>query len=193
MMGPDCERISSGIDGVKDALVSGIQRLANASAYQITTTGTHGESETPHPASGFTTGAVAALAGLSPDIGKMNTLQGSLFTSVSSWHNSYGSPWTELNNLSDAVNAAAAADNVVYMGDRVKLMGLMCIALNRAVDAKQSLGQNNDYVQRGYDHKFNGDNPSITFKDGLNKITVGNVEQGYTENVNVPKPSKDPF
>lgn len=193
MMGPDCERITAAIDAVKNALIAGLNSLSNTAAYRITTTGEHGESENAHSASGFMTNAVGAMAGLTPDIVKMDNLAAGHFTSVNSWNNSVGSPWSELDALGQAVTAAAAADSVTYLGHYVKLMGLMHIAVERAIDAKYAMIQYNDYVQRGYDNVYNGNRPSITTATQLGEATTGNITHDYSENVHIPKPSYDPW
>lgn len=193
MMGKDAERIGAGIDAVKDALANGIQALCNNSSYQITTSGMHGEVENPKPGSGFMTAAVNALGVLDVDVGKMNALASELYTSPTSFNNSYGSPWTELNNLKAAVIDASSHDTVNFMGDRLCLLGYMQVALSRAIDAKWAIVVYHDYIQRGFDNKFNNNEPSIKFSAGINRESIGNLKQEYDENVNIPKESIDPF
>ena len=193
MMGKDVERIVAEIDGVKDALVAGIQFLCTNSNYQIQTEGVHGEAEIPVPGSGFMIAAMTALSNMEADIGKMDELKAGLYTSANSFNNSYGSPWTELNSLKAAVTTANNFDVVNFMGDRLCLLGHMQIALSRAVDAKWAMTIYHDYIQRGFDNKFNNNEPSIKFNAGINRESTGNLKQEYSENVNIPKESIDPF
>lgn len=193
MMGKDCERIVSGLTAVIDSLCAGIEALAPACSYQLNTTGTHGEAEIPNPASGFVASAVGAMGSMSGDVGKMASLGSSLYTSASSFNNSYGSPWTEMNRLEHAIAALPPADSLTWRGDRTRLLCLMTVALNRAIDAKWAVVIYHDYLQRGYDNQYNGNEPSITLQETIDKEGIGIVPQDYGENVNMPPPITDPF
>lgn len=187
MMGPDVEAILSSISAVENAIENGIKSLANDSSYQIKIIENH---EQPKSGSGYAAAAIAAMAEV--DISRMNGLKESIFTSTESFNNSNGSPWTELERLQSAIDACSN-DSVRYMGDRVKLMGLLNIALSRAVDAKWAICIYHDYIQRGYDYKYNNNTPSIRFPGENGKETTGNIASGFTDNVHVPIPSIDPY
>lgn len=193
MMGKDCERVAAGINNIIDALCSGITALSSACSYQLNTVGEHGEAEIPNPASGFVAAAMSALGGVSDDLGKVGDLGSSLYVSSSSFNNSCGSPWSEVDKLKSAMFALPGADSLTWRGDRTKLLCLMTVALNRAIDAKWAIIIYHDYLQRGFDNKYNGNEPSITLQETLDREGIGIVRQDYTENVNIPQESIDPF
>jgi len=132
MMGKDVERILGGINAVKDAATSCISSLANATAYRLTHEATHGglstapcypiEQEHPAGASGFVSPIRAAMSGIASDKGKMDTLASGLYTSSNSFNNGYGSPWTELNKLEEAISTAeafaGAHANLDWLGEK---------------------------------------------------------------------------
>lgn len=187
MMGPDVEAILSSISAVENAIENGIKSLGNNSSYRITT---FEDQEQPNSGSGYAKAAIAAMAEV--DTGRMAGLKESIFTNTESFNNSNGSPWTELERLQSAIDACAN-DSVTYMGDRIRLMGLLNIALSRAVDAKWAICIYHDYIQRGYDFKYNNNTPSIKFPGENGKETTGNIASGFTDNVHVPVPSIDPY
>lgn len=187
MMGPDVEAILSSISAVENAIENGIKSLGNDSSYRIVTIN---EREEPKISNGYAKDAIATMSQV--DTGRMKSLKKGLYTSSDSLNNSNGSPWTELEKLEAAINACSN-DTVSFMGDRVKLMGLMNIALSRAVDAKWAICIYHDYIQRGYDFKYNDKKPSIKFPGEEGKETTGNIASGYTDNVHIPETSYDPY
>lgn len=205
MMGQDVERMVSGIEAVKDAAIAGIISLSNATGYQLISRETHAgigagpcspeEIEVPD---GDPMSAVsAAIGAMSSDCGKMDSLGGSLYTGTSNFNNSLGSPWTEMSKLQQAVSDAAAYSGAHspfnYVGEKAGMLAMLNMVMSAAVDAKWALIIYHDYVQRGYDDAYNGKKPSITFRDGLDKETNGNLVQKYGENVNIPTKPIEPF
>lgn len=207
MMGKDVERILAGINAVKDATTLCIDGLANVTAYRLESHEYHLgipkvpcyplEVPVPSPASTYVNPIRSAMSTISTDRNKMNTLARGLYTSINSFNNEYGSPWTELNKLEDAIKSAevfaAAHSELEWLGEKDGLLGLLNKVLTLSIDAKWALIHYHDYIQRGYDNIFNGKIPSIKFKKGLNQESIGNVDQNYNENVNTEKPSIDPF
>ena len=207
MMGNDVERILTGINLVKEAATSSINSLSSTVAYQLISDATHGglsttpcapeEVPVPSSASGFVSPIRSAMSSISSDYGKMNTLAGGLFTSVNSFNNNYGSPWTELNKLEEAIKSAesfaAAHDSLNWVGEKAGLLGLLNSILSLSIDAKWALTYYHDYIQRGYDNIFNGNIPSIKTFTGLKQQSNGNVAQQFDENVHIPEESIDPF
>lgn len=207
MMGKDVERILSGINAVKDAATSCISSLANATAYRLTHEANHGglstapcypiEKSKPAGAAGFVSPIRAAMSGIATDQANMSSLASDLYTSSETFNNGYGSPWTEMNKLEEAIATAeafaGAHANLDWLGEKAGLLGLLNAVLSAAVDAKWALTVYHDYIQRGYDNKFNGNVPSITFTSGIQKETIGNVSHDYNENVHIEQPSIDPF
>ena len=58
----------------------------------------------------------------------------------------------------------------------------------RVTDAKWAMLTYHDYIQRGFDAKFNDKRPSIAFKQANKKDeSIGNIRQDFEENVNIPK------
>lgn len=191
MLGKDCERIISNIDAIKSAIEQAILAVGSSAAYQITTEGVHGEQEIPNPASGILD-SVAGMAGqISADVSKMSQLGNGLYTSTDTFNNSAGSPFTEISALSDALSSLTAS--ITWLGDRTNALAQLQVAYGRAIDAKWAIIYYHDYIQRGYDHKYNDNNPSITFKAGLHRDTIGNVSQEYNTNVNIKEKSIDPY
>lgn len=207
MMGNDVERILSGINAVKDATISCINSLSNATAYRLTHEAQHGgistgscypvEKAVPSGASAFISPIRSAMTGISDDCSKMNSLSNGLYTSASTFNNGYGSPWTELSVLESTITVAESFANshssLNWIGEKSGLLALLNAVLSAAVDAKWALIYYHDYIQRGYDNKFNGNTPSVTFTSGLNKESTGNIQQDFDENVHIKKPSIDPF
>lgn len=190
MMGNDIERILGGIDAVKEASANSVDSLSNAVAYQITTPDHTTELPVPVSSSSFTTPIISAMSGMSGDCSKMSSLQGGLYVSSSSFNNGYGSPWTELKRLQDAVKSLESFSSshpiLNYVGEKAGLLGLINKTMSAAIDARWALMHFHDYVQRGFDHAFNGDIPSIVFEDGKGQESVGNINHNYTDNVHIP-------
>ena len=203
MMGKDVERILSGINDVKDATISSIKSLSSVISYQIISDATHGgistgkceptEKPVSISASSFTSPIRGAMGGISSDCGKMNSLSSGLYTSTTSFNNSYGSPWTELNKLEEAISMAESYGSIDFVGQKSGLLGLLNMVLSVSIDAKWALTTYHDYIQRGYDNKYNDNTPSITTKTGIDKESDGNSAQEFEENVHIKKPSIDPF
>lgn len=193
MMGKDVERILSEIDTVKDASFKMINSLVGISCYnamsdpiEVTT-------------SSYTDPVISAMRSMKGDCTNMGSLKSNLYVGSGSFNNSSGSPWTELSNLQKAVDdvqSFASSHNpfMVLLGEKLSLMGLIQRVYSTAVDARWAICIYHDYVQRGYDHEFNGNIPSITFAgSSKGEPSTGNIPHEYEDNVHIPKPSIDPF
>lgn len=207
MMGKDVERILAGINAVKDSALSSINSLSNGSGYRMEMEATHGgtstskctpkEKEKASSASAFIEPIKQSMESIADDCGKMDSLCSGLYTSANTFNNGYGSPWTELNKLNESISSVeaftSAHSDLKWVSEKCTLVALLSIIVSAAVDAKWALIHYHDYIQRGYDNKYNENNPTIKFTSGLNKESIGNINQEYHENVNIKKPSIDPF
>mgnify|MGYP001104294274 CR=1 FL=1 len=207
MMGKDCERIFSYINGIKDAASSSAVALSNATAYQIKHKSQHAgigsgeciskETEVPIGASTFSSPITNAWDSMDPDYNKMKTLEKGLFTDPSNFNNSYGSPWAEMHKLKKAIDDmkdyVSSHPTLYFMGEKVGLLGIINLVHSSSVDFKWALIKYHDYTQRGYDTVFNANKPSITHKKSKNKKSIGNLKQKYDENVNVEEDPEEVF
>lgn len=197
MMGKDVERILSGIDAVKDSAASSVSNLTSTLSYRMGFDEHNRESEVHVSSASFIDPVVNSITNIDSDCTKMNDLQSGLYTDKSSFNNTYGSPWTELSKLQDSVNSAkafaSAHDPLKFIGEKAALAELLNRVVSSAIDARWALMYFHDYIQRGYDNKYNDNMPSITFPGGDGKETVGNIVHPYDENVHIPEPSIDPF
>ena len=207
MMGNDVERILSKINNIKDITYRSIGNLCDridedSSTYKgpyciYGSECSVGTTQNWSFGSIFVEPITSAMKGFTPDIDKMNSLRDSLYTSSDTFNNNYGSPWMELNNMDDAFKKAqsyvCSHKQIVPLSERVSLLALLSRLISYCVDAKHALTTYHDYIQRGFDYKFNNNNPSIVFSSGLDKSSIGNVDQNYYENVNIKKPTIDPF
>lgn len=194
MMGKDIERMLSGICVVINVLEAGIDSIAAASSYRIETEGDHNEVEKQNiMQTTFLSSIMSAVSDIDGDLSKMISIRDGLYTDASSFNNSNGSPWTELNKLKESIDKFSNPVSIEFMGHRVQLLALMQIALSRAVDAKWALIIYHDYIQRAYDNIYNGNVPSIKFPGEGMKESTGNLTGNYTNNVHMPKQKFDPF
>lgn len=203
MMGADVEAMISGVDGVKDAAMDAIISLANATGYQLISSAMHAgvnagpcaPQEVPVSPGDCVSGISSAMAAISSNMGKMGGLDSGMYTGSNTFTNSIGSPWKELNQLQKAVSAATSyACPLNWVGSKAGLLALLNMVVQCAVDAKSAITSYHDWVQRGFDHVYNGDVPSITHTtDPQGGQTIGMVNQQYNDNVNIPQPSIDPF
>ena len=207
MMGKDVERILSGINAVKDMAMSRVSVLAGVSSYRLESEATHGgtstgkctpkEKERLATASTYIDPIRRAMESIADDCSKMNTLGENLYTSANTFNNGYGSPWTELNKLNEAISNAekyaSGHSDLQWSNEKSAFLSLLSVIVSAAVDAKWALTIYHDYIQRGYDNKFNDNIPSIKFTSGIEKESIGNIKQDFKENVNIKKKSIDPF
>lgn len=205
MMGKDVERIVSGIDAVKEAAMSAVVSLAGSTGYQLISreqhvglgTGPCRPEEIGVPDGDPMSAVSSAMGGMSSDCGKMDSLRDNLYTGATTFNNGIGSPWTELTRLQKAVSEGSAYSGAHapfnYVGEKAGMLSILNMIVSAAVDAKWAIVVYHDYIQRGYDNKFNGNEPSISFDRDLDQKTVGNVRQDYEENVNIPRSTLDPF
>lgn len=188
MMGKDCERIVTGINNVKDEIAKQIKLLSDVPILGTPLSRLAYVYEGP---------IRNAMNKMDSDISKMNELNDGLYTSSESFNNSYGSPWKELNLLQKSVkdikDRADIYKDILTLEEKLSLLHLMHISLSRSVDAKWAMIYYHDYIQRGYDNKFNGNIPSITFASGSDKETTGNLNQQFDENVHIPEKNIDPY
>lgn len=194
MMGKDIERMLSGICEVINALDAGINSVAASVSYRIETEGDYNEIEKQNIMStSFLSNITSAVANIEEDLSKMISISEGLYTDTSSFNNSNGSPWTELNKLKESIDKFSNPVSIEYMGHRIQLLALIQIALSRAIDAKWALIIYHDYIQRAYDNIYNGNTPSIKFPGSNMEESTGNIAGNYTENVHMPKKKFDPF
>lgn len=199
MMGSNCESYLSMCNTLKDFFCGLSEAVSFGTAYQIQTSGVHGESEiaVPFDLSSFIISLSNMMIGYREMNNSFQSMGNSLYTSKSSFNNGYGSPWPEVDHMISASDTVLSYMNsfptIDFVGMKSGLIGVCNTAISRCVDAKWALTYYHDYIQRGFDHIQNGDNPSIKFKQGLTTTGVGNVDQSYSENVNVARSSLDPF
>ena len=207
MMGKDCERILSGIVGIKNSLEDALDLYASMVQSPIETE----EYDIHHEDGSVETIKLkedkismmarvssrisSASSSMSDDFSKMKTLNKKLYTSTTSFNNSNGSPWTEIDRLHKFMNKieSLTGKSIEYTSQVLVILSYISAGIALAVDAKNAISLYHDYVQRGYDANFNGRDPSITFTAGYARKTVGNINQDYTENVNIRPKSLDPF
>ena len=104
---------------------------------------------------------------------------------------------TSLTKLNESItlleNYSSSHSQLNWLSEKSALLGLLNTILALSVDAKWALITYHDYIQRGYDNKYNNNTPSVTFNDGVGKKSIGNIDQKFDENVHIPQPSVDPF
>lgn len=199
MMGKDIERVLRTINTFKDLACEKNTELSFDTSYKIAVDPfTHLEIPEERPAIKYTKDIWNTWLGFQPgDYQKMCILEQVLYTSSNSFNNNYASPWTELHRLVNAIiemkKFADAHAMLPWMGDKVALLNLLQNVLTRAVDSNRALIYYHDYIQRGYDHVFNGNTPSVTFKTTIERNSIGNLKQVYYENVNMPGDNYDPY
>ena len=148
MMGKDCERMVSGIDTVIKELQFTMRKLSASVVFPIEMAyyGTDSsddvtikEKELDYPLSLSSLSKI--LDGLKEDFTKMSKLKGDLYTDSSTFNNSCGSPWNELDNMKSAVEAVIEATNgdITYPSQILVLMPMINVAISSAIDAKSSL------------------------------------------------------
>lgn len=193
MMGQDVERMVAEVDAVRAAAQAAIISFSEETAYRLTCD----PLETPVPASNPMSGVSSAMGAMSGDCGKMDTLNGDLYTGTTTFNNSLGSPWGEITNLQNVVaaaNAYAGAHSPFnWVGEKAGMLAHLNMVMTAAVDAKWAIAVYHDYVQRGFDDKYNAKKPSVTFRETVDLVTNGNITQEFEENVRMPTPSIDPF
>ena len=204
MMGKDVEKMIQYIEEIKSGAMSAINQLANRTAYQMKSRATHGglstASCTPEERE---VGASSGISNISSPMSKleayctkMNTIETEHYIGSEQFNNCIGSPWSELKKLRTAVNMAESygANSMNYVGEKAGMLSMLCMVYTTATDTKWAIIYYHDYIQRGFDHVFNNDEPSITYTNGLNdKQTIGNINHQYDENVHIPVESIDPY
>lgn len=207
MMGKDCERLFSGIVNIQNELQNSLELLRQSIEFPIEMNPVRinhsdGSSETLHMvekkkiiSTSFFDCVKTAKAKLEHDFDVMKMLKDNLYTDTSAFNNSNGSPWNEVLKLKECVEDIEdmLKTPIEYASQAILISNRITDALIRAIDAKFSFMMYHDYIQRGYDAKCNGKVPSVVFKAGTTRVSVGNVSQSFSENVNIPKPSIDPF
>jgi hypothetical protein len=130
------------------------------------------------------------------DIIKMKTIEAKMYINIKKFHTGYGSPWKEIYILKEKIDDlniyASSFPTLQWLGEKHSMLNLMQIVLSYTIDAKFAIMTYHDWIQRGYDHIFNGNKPSITW-DNLDDVTIGNRQQNYGENVKPPGGSNNPF
>lgn len=209
MMGKDCERIVKSIDGIKNYLQIAISSMAEVVGRKMYVKEWHlqgdefdemvelEEKEMPVGVGEGISNALSIRAGFAEDGGKLSTIETTMYAGAKNFFNSVGSPFAEIHKMEQAVDRIASFvaghDDLKFIGEKIALLCLLNTALSCTIDAKLAMLMYHDYIQRGYDAKFNTKKPSITFKRVNKKESLGNINQHYTENVNLPEESIDPF
>jgi hypothetical protein len=211
MMGSNCESILSGVTKIKESLDSAVISLANELSNSIVSIDTSisvdgdshtgslsvSEKEKASSASSYFSTVKSAISASSSVMGQMSSLGNNMYTSSDGFNNSYGSPWTEMTKLNSVLSSVETYiglhSNMRFVGEKSALMGLLTMASSACVDAKWALITYNDYLQRGFDNKYNDNNASITFARTKDRRTTGNITQSFTENVHIAEESIDPY
>lgn len=128
---------------------------------------------------------------LDPDIEKISTMGDNLYTDTDTFNNSIGSPYKEIDSLKNVINKANtyASKNspFKYVSQKSSMLSLLNTIIEYCNDTKFSLMINHQYIQQGFDHNYNNDEPSITWRYSIDDDTIGNLTQEYDENVNIHK------
>ena len=206
MMGKDCERILSSFISIENSLSNCISKLAGLLNTPVLINGDHGHSENGNDhfifrekesgidISDIINNVADKIDSFMPDIEKMSTLESDLYTDTKEFNNSAGSPWSEIHALQKSINRIKdLSEPGKFVGGKAGMIALLTMALTETINAKWALIFYNDYIQRGFDAKVNSKLPSITQVGSDKKKTIGNVNQEFEENVNIPKESLDPF
>lgn len=206
MMGKDCERIIVGINKVQLSLQKLLLTLKVVTKGPIEmekfsvsySEGSTEEFELKEKEFELPDGLIdsvkEAKSKLDDDFDKMDTLKKKLYTSTTTFNNGNGSPWTEVQQLKDKLDELIAGMNgLKFKSELIILMPLVSSIISISVDAKISMTMYHDYIQRGYDAEYNGKRPSIVFKKNKDTSGIGNIDQLYDENVNIPPVSLDPY
>lgn len=206
MMGKDCERISKGIYDISNAISSILLEVSSLNEPPIKVDGSHShnedgsstklvflEKDTPVDMSGYISKIRDVYDSIKDDIEKMGKLGSELYTNISTFNNSIGSPWLEVKSFKTAIEQIIGYGGSDFVGNRSTMISLLNIALSRSIDAKWGILMYHDYLQRGFDAKYNEKLPSVRFKNANKKDSIGNIDQDFEENVNIPRPSLDPF
>lgn len=213
MMGKDCERIVKSIDGIKNYLQIAIGSMAEVVGKKMYVKEWHlqgdefdemvelEEKEMPVGVGEGISNALSIRASFADDGGKLANIEKIMFAGASNFFNSVGSPFAEIHKMETAVDRVgsfvAGHDNLKFMGEKIALLCLLNTALSCTIDAKLAMLMYHDYIQRGYDAKYNTKKPAITFsnpklkeegeedvKGTKYKETMGNIAQDFDENVN---------
>lgn len=207
MMGKDCERIIKNISNIEELLEYSVVNISKLNSPPIIIDGSHShdengnssklefmEKDTPVDLSEYLSDLISKFDEVLPDLEKIKILERGLYVKTSEFNNSIGSPWTEINKFKDIIERIKSAVNADYVGNRSEVITLINIAMMRVTDAKWAMLTYHDYIQRGFDAKFNDKRPSIAFKQANKKDeSIGNIRQDFEENVNIPKKHIDPW
>ena len=198
MYGKDIENIIKNINDIYNTAVSCMQTVAGACGGSVRTQSSHaGEgygscypSEISVSMPNIST--ITSIWGKQTWYTKLKKIQSEMYTNSNEFNNSIGSPWTEVDNLKKVLDMVSSRNYGSYSRD-IAGIGLMLSQVTAAcVDAKWAIITYNVYIQRGFDTIFNG-SPSVTFKTGLNKTSMGNINQNIDENINIKKKQVSPY
>jgi hypothetical protein len=127
---------------------------------------------------------------------KLKTIESKMYVDIKKFHTGYGSPWKEIYVLKDKIDDldkyATSFPRLQWLGEKHSMLNLMQIVLTYTVDAKFAIVTYHDWIQRAYDHLFNGNNPSIVW-DNFEHVTIGNRLQKYDGNVKPPGNVEESF
>ena len=200
MFGKDIEQLISGTNALKDTTMSAIISLSSDTNYQLVSKEYHGGIGVCHPleepveVNDVASTIISALSSMTDIMGKLSSLGSTMFTQNNTFTNSIGSPWKEIDQLNTAVNAVGSYGKLDWVGGKAGMLSLLNMVMTCIIDAKHAITTYQDWVQRGFDHVYNGNQPSITHTNKIGgEQSIGMVEQSYSDNVHIPKPSIDPF
>ena len=184
MFGSSVEQLLSGINNIKDQALDAMVALASGTGYQLTHKSGHAgcgsgtciSTEVPVPYGSASSETEGALNGISENISKMKSFGDNLYVDPKKYNNSYGSPFSEIEQMKKAVQAAVSYNSnhapFSWIGEKAAMLSLLAMVIGMASDCKQSLTTFQDSAQRAFDEE--SDEPSIQWvRDSTGKKTAG--------------------
>ena len=191
MFGPDVEDWIMTLQNVRDAAEKTISELSIKVAYQLTHKGPHDAVIIPwqppcYPVEeGHKIGSMLPKYLQQPMIVfnkkliPLNVIRDQMYQSPANITNSLGSPWKELNHISDLYNELSTYEGTytpyAFLGEKVGLVLLMNEFYTAVCEAKWPVIYYHDWLQRGYDPS----GQTVSWNDDLNgtKTTGKNVQK----------------
>jgi len=156
------------------------------------------EREHPEPAAEFSDPIWELGEEFRVDVNKFRHIQANMYTEIETFHNNYGSPWTEAYDLEFQIDQMKAYvdeyPELQWIGEKYTLLNLFQMILSTAIDAKWAVIYHQDWMQRAYDHEYNEGDPSVYWDHFEEEKTIGQVHQeneSMEGRVNVRPPSLD--
>jgi plasmid maintenance system antidote protein VapI len=146
MYGNDIERILVLVCGINKTAITRSEALDNIENLPVSTN--------PH------TNSIVSYANiLQVEVNKINKIVEKAHTAITRINNSYGSPYTEIYNLQNKLNAcmnfAYSHPTIEYSYEKNELVNLMRSISLLAIDTKYAIITYQDYLQKGYDSIIN--------------------------------------